>query len=149
LLEQQIDLRFVGQESQLPISLPEALDEEMLGHLRESFLRAYRAIYQYASGDAVETVNIRVIARGVRRNRLAFDALDLSGEECAAGTHERGVHFNGDQEATPTLVLDRWSFKGSHLGPLILESLDSTIVVPPDWKAEPDECGNVVATWQE
>jgi N-methylhydantoinase A len=147
-IECQIDLRFAGQDSQLPIPLPVELSDHASECLREDFLDAYRAVYQYASADAVETVNIRMIARGVRHGRLDFADLDVTVVPWRTNTNKRAVYFSGGKEATPTPVIDRQSFSRPQIGPLILESLDSTIVIAPEWQARVDECGNVVATWQ-
>ena len=43
-------------------------------------------------------------------------------------------------------MLDRADFTGSQSGPLILESPDTTIVIPPGAVASLDHGGNLVAT---
>src|SRR5262249_51866925 len=60
--EFELDLRFRDQDSELRVPLPAPMGVGDRDGLREAFLAAYRAIYGYASEDAVETVNIRLLA---------------------------------------------------------------------------------------
>jgi N-methylhydantoinase A len=144
-LEFQIDLRFVGQDSQLPVPLPERLGDGTAAALRAAFIEAYRATYQYASTDEAETVNLRVVARGIRSTRLDFAALEA---QIAAGGGRSGmrrIRFKGGLDAVEVPVMERQALAGEIEGPAILESLDSTVVLPPGWRARRDGFANIVA----
>ncbi|MBC8242042.1 MAG: hydantoinase/oxoprolinase family protein, partial [Alphaproteobacteria bacterium] len=140
-----LELRFEGQDSELPILLPEAVDQASVTSLRRQFLSAYETIYQYAADDAVEVVNLRLLARGVRPGKLDFRDLtiaDTGERQREAG--EREVYFGRDNGWLQTVVLDRRAFSGGAAGPLILESADSTVVVPPEGRVAGDDLGNLL-----
>ena len=51
------------------------------------------------------------------------------------------MHFAGGFQKTPVVVRDRLIGAAPQSGPLIVESLDTTVVVPPDWTVESDAIG--------
>ena len=139
-----LELRFEGQDSELPVLLPAAADQISLSWLRQQFLAAYEAVYQYVADDAVEVVNLRLLARGIRPGKLNFRELGIveaAQEPARAG--EREVYFGRTLGWQRTVVLDRRAFRGAAAGPLILESADSTVVVPPGGRVTGDSLGNL------
>ena len=57
----------------------------------------------------------------------------------------RPVHFGRDQAPLDTPVIERAAIgQGERQGPLIIESYDSTIVVPPGWAARADRLANIL-----
>jgi len=139
-----LELRFEGQDSELPIHVPEAIDEITIEQLRLAFLSAYEDMYQYVAEDTIEIVNLRLLARGVRQNKLEFTRLIRSenvAEQAPATTRE--VYFGRKSGWVETKTIDREAFEGNGFGPLILESADSTIVVPPGGRVVGDEMGNL------
>ncbi len=146
-LEFQIDLRFVGQDSQLPIILPAILSDEAAAELRQAFLTAYRTTYQYASSDEVEMVNLRVVARGIRSTWLDFTELHAAVPTRSSGRATRSVRFNDSAEPIEVPVVEREALTGEISGPAILESLDSTVVLPPGSRARPDVFANIIVTF--
>ncbi len=140
----ELDLRFRGQDSEIPIALPARLSETNRESLREAFLTAYRGIYGYASTDAVESVNIRLRASGLSGNELDFKGGPLP-EKCAGPAASRPVFFDRDTKWRDTPVFERTTFTGRVEGPLIIQSSDTTIVIPPNATASLDGFGNVVA----
>ncbi|MDT4824983.1 Acetophenone carboxylase gamma subunit [compost metagenome] len=139
----EIDLRFRGQDSEIAIALPARFEEASKADLREAFLEAYRGIYGYASNDDVETVNIRLTAAGLSKHQLDFTGGKDTPEPEQAGK-SRKVYFDRESGWQETPVLRRANFKGPVTGPLILESPDTTIVIPPKATASVDLFGNVV-----
>ncbi|MBL6951145.1 MAG: hydantoinase/oxoprolinase family protein [Alphaproteobacteria bacterium] len=140
-----LELRFEGQDSELPVLLPAAVEQINVSWLRQQFLAAYEAIYQYAADDAVEVVNLRLLSRGVRPGKLDFR--DLSISDTAApprAASVRQVYFGRDHGWLQTAVLDRRAFSGTAAGPMILESADSTVVVPPEGRVTGDSLGNLL-----
>jgi N-methylhydantoinase A len=140
----EIDLRFRGQDSEVPIALPAEISEADKESLRQAFLDAYRGIYGYASSDSVETVNIRLRASGANDNRLDFATAGPTSVESEAASTRR-VYFDRTQQWVETPVRSRAGFLGPAAGPLILESPDTTIVVPAGATISADRLGNLVA----
>jgi N-methylhydantoinase A len=139
----EIDLRFRGQDSEVPIALPGEISEADKEPLRQAFLDAYRGIYGYASSDSIETVNTRLRASGVNENRLDFAAVGPTGAETGA-VSTRCLYFDRTRQWVETPVRSRSGFSGSASGPLILESPDTTIVVPAGATISADRLGNLV-----
>jgi len=140
-----LELRFEGQDSELPILLPEAVGQASVTSLRRQFLAAYEAIYQYAADDGIEVVNLRLLSCGVRPGKLDFRDLSISDTgETHREAGKREVYFGHDHGWLQTVVLDRAAFSGEAAGPLILESADSTVVVPPGGRVAGDGLGNLM-----
>ncbi|MCP5152828.1 MAG: hydantoinase/oxoprolinase family protein [Ectothiorhodospiraceae bacterium] len=141
----ELDLRFVGQDSELGIRLPTEPGTADRAALREAFLAAYRALYQYASSDAVETVNLRLVGRGVRASKVDFAAVvPVVGDAGGASGRSRPVWFGRDRGALDTPVRDRDALVGTFDGPMVIEGADATIVVPPGAHGRVDPAGNIV-----
>ena len=145
--EFELDLRFRGQDSELQVAFNDgvALDAEQI---RQDFLSAYRSIYGYASTDEVEIVNVRLRARGLSGQNLDFAALkseQLSGRQGDLGS--RRIYFNREADWVETPILQRAALTAPTAGPLVLQSTDTTIVVPPGASAAPDRASNVVVTF--
>ncbi len=140
----EADLRFKGQDFELPIALPETVTEDARATLRAAFREAYKGIYGYASDDGVEIVNIRLNASGNGEGRLTFRA--QAPEDAPAEVATRKVYFSRADGWVDTPIHERATFKGGAAGPLIIQSPDTTIVIPPRATADLDAFGNVVAT---
>ena len=141
----QADLRYAGQASELTIALPgNALTEHAALH--DGFQREYAATYGYASDEDLELVNVRCIATGVRPHRLDFRAVTVASAAVAA-PRRRPVHFTRGAAVVDTPVIAREAIgEAPTRGPLIVESYDSTIVVPPDATIARDAFGNLTLT---
>jgi N-methylhydantoinase A len=135
-----LDLRFRGQDSELPIPLPKHVTEADRTSLREAFLDAYRDVYGYASSDDVETVNIRLSATGTSERELDFTRV-FATVEASRPASSRRVYFDRERQ----WLLERTGFSGRAHGPLIIESPDTTIVIPPQTTVSVDAFGNVAA----
>ena len=140
-----LDLRFVGQDSAIAVPLPASLRGDCRAELRQGFIERYERLYQYASSDDVESTSIRLVARGRRRNKLDFGALRLPARGAAATAAMRQVYFGAGHGWIATPVLDRDALPGRQMGPLIVESADSTVVVPPGVAIAADAAGNLLA----
>jgi N-methylhydantoinase A len=139
------DLRFAGQDSELSRPLdPGDLSPAAIAGIAEGFLADYARIYQYRAEEPVEIVNLRVLGRARPRHRLAFAAPVTSAARSASGT--RAVQFGrgGGRTATPVIERAAAVAAAPAAGPLIVESYDSTVVVPPGWKLSADALGNLL-----
>ncbi len=125
------ELRYLGQSSTLAVPL--APGSRDLSDLRGDFDRIYRATFGYAiEEDAVELVNLRLSAIGRAGARLSFSELRLDPRALAGERGERPVLFDPESGFVATRILPRAAIlDGPVRGPAILESYDTTIVVPP------------------
>jgi len=137
----ELDLRLQGQDAALPIPLGEVFDG---GALRIAFAVAYRDAYGYTPSDVVEAVAMRLQARGRSDHTLDFLALRSAAADVSVASASRPVFFNGRWCETP--VVFRHSITGKLQGPLIVESADTTIVVPPGATVVANSTGTLVAS---
>jgi N-methylhydantoinase A len=140
-----IDLRFIGQDAAIPVPLPSRFDSDTHIGLRRDFIQRYEQLYHYASADEVEMTSIRLVARGIRGNKLDFDRLQLPRSGRLAVTTERQVHFGSRHGWMLTPIVPRDTFTGEVDGPVIIESSDSTVVIPPSVSVRADRQGNLLA----
>ena len=140
-----LDLRFVGQDSVIPVPLPDRLKAGCQDALRRGFIARYERLYQYASSDEVESTSIRLLARGLRKNKLSFGRLNLPARTATAVASKRQVNFGPEHGWVATPVLARNAFSGKQVGPVIIESDDSTVVIPPNVSVSADKGGNLLA----
>ena len=139
-----LEMRFEGQDSEIPVLLSQDWAEITIPWLEDRYLQAYRQTYQYAAEDSVEVVNLRLLARGARPDKLDFATLSLQEQKAEAGQrNSRQVYFSREEGWVETPVIDRRTFVGTSQGPMILESADSTIAVPPAGIVEGKGNGNL------
>jgi len=141
------DLRYAGQGSELSVPLPDGVfDAAGVAALRAAFKREYTTTYGYATDEDLELVNLRLVATGMRADRLDFRRLDVSAKPSAAA--RRLVTFDRHAAAVDTPVVPREHVR-TLAGPAIIESYESTVVVPPGCDVRTDSCGNLVITIQD
>ena len=147
----KIDLRYVGQSSELTVPLRgERFDAPALDALKADFQRAYRETFGYANDEPLELVNLRLSARGRREQRLDFARIRMGGTALAAATGSRMVSFSRNQAPVKTPVLARADMPLTPTpGPMIVESYDTTVIVPPDVLARADAVGNIILDLQD
>ena len=142
-----LDMRFKGQDYEIPVRIPDLRDDSAREALRKGFRDAYAAIYGYASNDAIECANVRLLARGVATSTLDFN--DIRSAKSAAGnvaTSTRKVYFDRKTGWIDTPIVPRSKLDKPIMGPVILESSDTTIVIPPGWRVSTDKVGSVIAS---
>ncbi|MEW6630789.1 MAG: hydantoinase/oxoprolinase family protein, partial [Pseudomonadota bacterium] len=139
---EQIDLRLQGQEASLSVAFSGAFDA---ASLRPAFIAAYRDTYGYEPTDVVEAVTLRLRAQARISEPLDFTALKAARTEVGTGLERRAVHFER-ATAIDTPIVRREAVAGRMAGPLIIEGADTTIVIPPAARVEPDATGSLVAT---
>jgi N-methylhydantoinase A len=139
-----LDLRFLGQDSAIAVPLPDLAGDPRVA-LREDFLERYRRLYHYASSDEIESTSIRLLARGLRSGKLDFTRLDLGAAKASAPAGSRKARFSRDGAWQAVPVIQRDAIAGTMVGPLLIESADSTIVIPPGVSMAADRHGNLIA----
>ncbi|MCE4574769.1 hydantoinase/oxoprolinase family protein [Caballeronia sp. CLC5] len=142
-----LDMRFKGQDYEIPVRVPDTLGESAREALRAGFRDAYAAIYGYASSDAIECANVRLLARGVATSTLDFN--DIRSAKSVGSNEEkstRRVYFDRKTGWVDTPIVPRSKLDKPLDGPVILESSDTTIVIPPGWRVSTDKVGSVIAS---
>ncbi len=146
-LEVGCDLRYAGQASELTIPLPGGrFDTAALPLLRDAFNAEYRATYGASTDEALELVNLRLVATGLRPDRLDFRAVRVAASGAETRRGRRLVSFVRRGQPIDTPVVPRHALEGTLRGPAIVESYDSTIVLPPGAAATADAAGNLLIT---
>src|SRR5262249_3189156 len=113
-----------------------------LAALAGRFLADYERVYQYRAEEPIEMVNLRVVGSGRRPRRLEFDRVTLQSVD-AGRAARRPVQFRRGAAPLDAPVIGRAALGEGMQGPVIVESYDSTVVVPPGWSAQSDRLGNI------
>jgi N-methylhydantoinase A len=129
------DVRYAGQSSQITVPIRAAYDAAVLD---DAFERLYFETFGYAAkGEPVELVNLRLSAIGTAASRLAFGNLNLDARALAGESGERMVTFGRGLPRIPARLVPRAMVEREPVaGPAIIESYDTTVVVPPRCTAQ-------------
>jgi len=143
------DVRYLGQSSQLTVPMPPGRYDA--ADLHAAFERLYRETFGYiAVGEPVELVNLRLSAIGTAASRLDFRGLRLDARALAGEIGERPVSFARGAPRVVTRLVPRAALEqGPVAGPAIIESYDTTIVVPPRCAARAAGSGCVAIEMEE
>jgi N-methylhydantoinase A len=135
------DVRYSGQSSQLTVPISGVAHD--VDGLRAVFERVYLETFGYiAKGEPIELVNLRLSAIGTAASRLVFGDLRLSARALAGESGKRQVSFARGSPRIPTRLVPRAAVEqGPIAGPAIIESYDTTVVVPPNCSARAAGCG--------
>jgi N-methylhydantoinase A len=136
-LERQVEVRYVGQNYELAVPW----DGDLAG-LRHDFEALHLRLYGYATGDAMECVNLRV------RAFVPADAArlpDWPGRGSAVPSGEQRAYFPEVGETTLP-IYQRADLAPEHplSGPALLEDPWATTLVYPGQTAVLDRFGNVL-----
>jgi N-methylhydantoinase A len=144
-LRRLMDMRYVGQWRSLTVPVSTPLGENLDASLAR-FHEEHQREYSFSDHDqAVEIYGLRVVGLGLV-DKPDLPKLDNGGDLNAARTGARAVHFGEAGGFLDTAIYDRAMLPAGATfdGPAIVEQMDSTVVVPPDWWGEVDEYGNIV-----
>jgi N-methylhydantoinase A len=144
-----LDLRYLGQSSELTIPLRvgagQTIDATAMAALIEDFASQYRQTFGYSNDEPLELVNVRLSAYGRSDQRLKFNDIRVDASALQGVTGTRQVSFERDQPPCETQLVPRAAItEVPRHGPLIIESYDTTIVVPPGASARADKIGNII-----
>jgi N-methylhydantoinase A len=145
-LARAADCRYPRQAYELTVPVAEGpIEAATLQRLARDFHARHRATYGHASSDEpVQCVNLRLSAVG----RLA--PLDISravsgAAPVAAAPAARAAYFKETGVVRCDVVAREGLAPGaSRSGPLIVESADTTVIVPPGWRLRV-EAGGLIA----
>jgi N-methylhydantoinase A len=143
------DIRYVGQASELVVSLPEGpYSATSQGALRQAFERSYTAAFtRTPPTKQVEIINVRVSASiDFRGSMGSMPVVTASAAGASKGT--RAVYFPEFRDFRSTTVFDRYALVAGQAfdGPAIVEERESTLVVGPGGRFEVLPSGNIIVT---
>jgi len=144
-LVRSLDLRYRGQAFELNVAVGEPSANGLaLETLEAEFHRQHLRAYGHSSpGAPIELVNARLTAYGLvprpsgERYRSASESLDV------ALVVRRAVWFDGAPHDCPVWERERLPERAALRGPAIVEEFGATTIVPPGWRGEVDEHGNL------
>ena len=138
----EVDLRYVGQSTELVASGPRSLADAV-----ETFHRRHEMRYGYAARtDAVELVTVRVVGIGTTPKPPVVSTASAS---CASpppeALRERRRVYDGNA-FVETPVFARTALRAGQAfgGPAVIEQYDATTYIGPGWRAEIDGYDNLV-----
>jgi N-methylhydantoinase A len=139
------DIRYRGQSSELTVDFD-------LDHLSEAELRAAEARFEQefertyghrGQHKAFELVTIRLVMTAARRAEHSDFWQPEALQDRPDTMHK--VYFGAEHGLLDARVLTRTNLAARAAeGPLLIEEYDTTVVVPPGWRATVDTFGNIV-----
>jgi N-methylhydantoinase A len=145
--ERSVDARYARQSYELSVPVPPgALDPLRLAQIAEAFHDLHRRTYGHDNrGEPVQVVNVRLTAIGLIPPLSVRDRPAPPGTDAAKARRPLWFRATG---AVDAVVFDRARMPAGLVapGPAVIESLESTILIPPGWQARMDEDGFVVMT---
>ena len=147
-LERWLDLRYVGQNFELLVPVPEATWRDGdLTPLRRRFLELHERVYGFATEDEpMQVVNLRVVGRGLADPPTLPRLPRGDAAPAAAPIGSRRVWVDEERGFVPCPVYDRGHLLAGHrvAGPAIVEQFDATTLLLPGQEARVDEVGFLV-----
>jgi N-methylhydantoinase A len=145
--ERFVDARYRRQSYELLVPvLPHPLDRSALETIAETFHDRHRQTYGHDNRqEPVQIVNVRVAAIGAIAPLLVRDTPAGSAMDAVKSKRQLWFRDTGTIDAT---IYDRRRMPSGLAvgGPAVIESLESTVLVPPGWRATMNEDGFVVLT---
>jgi N-methylhydantoinase A len=147
--ERSIDARYERQSYELAVAVPgRVLDAAALQGVAEAFHDRHKLTYGHDNrSEPVQLVSLRVTAIGAIPTLTISTATAAANSATSAVKAQRQVWFRGMGAALATIYDRRHMPAGLIVpGPAVIESLESTILVPPAWQARMDDSGFVHLT---
>ena len=145
--ERAVDARYPRQSHELVIPVPpRSVDAAALAEIAAAFHDRHLHTYGHDNrSEPVQIVSIRVTAIGATASLLIRDVVAPSGTDAVKGKRQLWFRETGVIDAT---IYDRRRMAAGLevAGPVVIESLESTILVPPGWQAQMNADGFVLMT---
>ena len=145
--ERSIDARYERQSYELPIPVPaHAFSHAALSEIANAFHDRHRQTYGHDNrSEPVQLVSIRVAAIGTIPPLPIREKTAGAGSDAVKSQRQVWFRATGTVDAT---IYDRGRMPARLVakGPAVIESLESTTLVPPDWQARMTEDGFVMLT---
>ena len=147
-MRRSIDMRYAGQNYELPVAVPSAASpEELVAGLRRGFETEHRRLYGYiAPEEPVQLVTFRLQAVGVSPKTPALRVRSASTPVDAAICGWRHAYMPEFDEFVRCPVYERARLGAGHVlsGPAIIEQMDATALVLGGQRASVDPFGNII-----
>jgi N-methylhydantoinase A len=140
------DMRYVGQQYELAVEFPQRPDgPDAATLLRSAFEAQYEKRYKLTQSDIeVEVVNWRLTVMAHDAGAEGLTLIDpVSGPRAA---RSRTVHLWQSGQSVPVIARRALTVGEVLDGPAIIEEAETTLVIPPGWRARMDDLGSVIAT---
>ena len=144
------DIRYARQAYELSVPVKGGrLSAEDISAVAESFHERHERNYGYARrGEGVEFVNMRVVALGKLPDMRLSEEVSTTAQT-PEPMGERDVTFEAAAKVrTPIYHRDQLVQGREISGPAVVEQLDSTTLVFPEYRAAADRFGNLIITYR-
>ncbi|WP_089156278.1 hydantoinase/oxoprolinase family protein [Micromonospora sp. NBS 11-29] len=148
VLERQFELRYLGQEHSLMVTVGRELDRDAI---RAAFDETHRTRYGHTMGNPLQLLNLRVRGIGhTDRPELETRARGDGDPSQALLTHRDAYDF-GRHAVVPFAVYDRAALEPGDTfdGPALIDEGTSTTVVPSGQRVTVDDHGYLLVTLEE
>ena len=147
-ISRSADVRYVGMRTELTVPVPPGpVTEDLAKRIFDALHDVHEATYGYAyrHQQECEIVNLRVTGTGHLPNIPPASISEDSTSDIPPPHRTRNVYFP-NTGFIQTTVYDRTALTGSDsiVGPAIIEQYDSTTVVLPGQRMQPDRFGNLI-----
>jgi len=142
--QSSVDARFKGQTSEIRIDVGDGgFTAASVKSLCTKFEKEHERLYGHRSDpdSPIEVVAVRLVGRAAVSTT---DANLTSTAEFTVREPSRAAYFGSANGVIDTPVLARKALGEGADGPVLVDEYDSTIVVPPDWRVQLDERGNLI-----
>ncbi len=146
VFEREVDARYAGQGFEIRVPVADPADPRCQSLIAQGFHDRHQRIYGHSAEDeAVEVVSYRLRAIVRMPQYSPGDRLAAAADVSVAGG-PRTLHFAGG--AVTGQVLRRHELQAGAVveGPAVIEQLDTTTIIPPDWSARVGAAGELVVT---
>ena len=145
--ERAVDARYPRQSHELLLPVPpSAVDPAALAEIAAAFHDRHLHTYGHDNrSEPVQIVSVRVSAIGAMAPLVIRDTMAPPGTDAVKAKRQVWFRETGVVDAT---IYDRKRMPAGLevAGPVVIESLESTILVPPGWQARMNEDGFVLLT---
>jgi N-methylhydantoinase A len=145
--ERSVDARYPRQSYELQVPVPpHPVEQATLQKIAETFHARHLHTYGHDNrGEPVQIVSIRLATIGTIPPLMVRDRPASAGADTVKSKRQLWFHETGAVDAR---IHDRRRMPPGLkvVGPAVIESLDSTILVPPRWQTKMNEDGFVLLT---
>lgn len=146
-----VDCRYEHQNYEMPIEVAYPFTEQRLNNMIQAFHQEHNRSYGYYNvGMGIQMVNFRLSSVGEIQKPVLTCVPEQPNAPVPAPVEQRMVRFEGMEQKIPTAVYRRDDIvPGCAIsGPAIIEQMDSTSVIPPQWEAHMDGYYNIFVRYR-
>jgi N-methylhydantoinase A len=148
VIEYTVDARYAGQSFELAVRIePGQTASNTLLAIRDGFNAAHKQLYGYDKpNEEIELVTFRIKAALPAPKPNLAQPQTAAMTETPIPTASRRTYFESIQGFVDCPIFRRTELGAGSLivGPAIIEQMDTTTIIPPDFQARVDEWGNLI-----